>query len=264
VPGLAPGVEFVSVRIADSSGASSLTNLLVGLQWVNAHAAEYNITAVNVSLGTDDVYALASDVPDSPLYNAIADQFTQLAARDIVSVVGSGNSGSTTGLSMPAITDDVVSVGASTLTDTVASMTNRNDQLELLAPGVNITSLWKNNGVMTASGTSFAAPFATAAAVLVRDALETAGLDLRGERDNYQAYLVDLLATHAAVVEDPAAGLSFPRLDLLAALESILLTPDASPLGAVFVPEPAAGFIGLFATIILARRPRRPRARHHV
>lgn len=259
VPGLAPGVEFISVRIADTAGASSLTNLLMGLQWVNANAAEYNITAVNVSLGTDEVFARASDVPASPLYNAISDEFTQLAARDIVSVVSSGNSGSTTGLSMPAITDNVVSVGASTQTDTVAPMTNRNDQLELLAPGVGITSLWKNNGLMTASGTSFATPFVTAAAVLIRDALQTAGLDLHNNHDNYQTYLVDLLTATADRIDDPAAGLAIPRLNLLAAVGSILTGSEGSLPGAEFVPEPAA--LPLMLTLLLfARRPRRPRS----
>ncbi|QNN25256.1 S8 family serine peptidase [Planctomycetales bacterium ZRK34] len=260
-PGLVAGVEFVSVRIADSSGSSSLTNLLMGLQWVNAHAAEYNITAVNVSLGTTEVYALAADVPDSPIYTAIASQFAQLAARDIVSVVGSGNTGSTTGLSMPAITDDVVSVGASTSTDTVASMTNRNDQLELLAPGVNITSTWINNAFYTGSGTSYATPFVTAAAVLLRDALETSNLDLHGSFETYQAYFVDLLQAYANPIEDPATNLTFARLNLLAALQSILPTNDADIPGAVYVPEPASAFILLLAITSMTRRPRS--ARHH-
>jgi len=253
--GLAPGAELLAVRIADADGASSLTQLLQGLQWVNQHAEQYNITAVNISLGTMETFAAADDTPDTPVYNAIEQQFAALKAADIVSVVGSGNAGSTTGLSMPAITEDVISVAASTADDTLLAMSNRNDRLELLAPGHSITSTWKNDAYTAATGTSFAAPFVTGSAVIIREALQMAGLDLRGDFNTYQDHLLHLLQSTGTNVYDPATDLTFKRLDLRAALDAIDLTATPIPI-AVYVPEPAACAVFILGAALLHRRRR--------
>ncbi len=55
--GVAPGVDIVALRVTDSSNTASLTTIANALQWVINNHAEYNITAVNMSLSDGNNYA---------------------------------------------------------------------------------------------------------------------------------------------------------------------------------------------------------------
>ena len=48
--GVAPGVNIVALRVTDSTNTASLTSIANALQWVITNHAQYNITAVNMSL----------------------------------------------------------------------------------------------------------------------------------------------------------------------------------------------------------------------
>ena len=48
--GVAPGVNIVALRVTDSTNTASLTSIANALQWVINNHAQYNITAVNMSL----------------------------------------------------------------------------------------------------------------------------------------------------------------------------------------------------------------------
>src|SRR5690606_10043408 len=96
--------------------------------------------------------------------------FDELLARDVPVVVASGNSGAASATGAPACISNAVSVGATTLTDAIATFTNRSPALDLLAPGAGSTSGsgLPFPGVSSQAGTSFAAPHVSGALALVR------------------------------------------------------------------------------------------------
>ncbi len=249
--GMLPRIEFVSVRVLAQNGQGSLSDVASGLNWVAEHADQLNITAVNLSLGTDTVYASPDTVPNWSVTSDIQHAFDRLEAMGLVTVVASGNSGSKTGMSFPAILDGTISVGAVNQSDHVAGFTNRNELLDLLAPGSGIESLWKNGLTASGSGTSYAAPWVTGASMLLREAYLHFTDDLAGDYDSFQDRLIDLLQHSGKDIYDPGTGQTFARLDLAEAINLVyeefgVQTP---------IPEPATLAI-MAAGLITLHRPR--------
>lgn len=238
--GIAPRVEFVSVRVANAQGQTSLSDLADGLEWAVANREALNITAVNVSIGTDFVYSDPSVVPNFTFFRRIETAFEQLEAADVVVAASAGNGGSTTGLSAPGILNHNITVGSSTDSDDqVAGHSNRNDQLDLLAPGSSLQSLWKNGGTSSGSGTSFATPFVAAASVLVREMYLNYTDDLSPGDQTFQQRVLELLQQTGHTIHDSATGLDFQRLDVLAALRAIeqAFKPSPDLTGAAGLPD---------------------------
>ncbi len=252
--GIAPNVEFVSVRILSASGSGDFYDVAGALEWVVDNAAALNITAVNISMGSSTTYAEDSSVPGWSTMNRMRTAFDTLADMDVVTVVASGNGGSTTGLSIPAVFDNVIAVGASTSTDAVWNSSNRNDTLEMLAPGASVSSLWLNDGQTSGSGTSYAAPVVTASAVLMREFIELYDVSLAGDFDNFQERFLDILQQTGTTIGDSGSGLTYDRIDMAAAFDLL-----ATELGVeASVPEPAS--LMLFgAGLMVINRRRRPR-----
>ena len=74
----------------------------------------------------------------------------------ILVVAAAGNDGGA--VLYPARYDSVIAVGATDADDNVPSWSNQGEEVELVAPGVNVRSTWKGGGYKTESGTSMATP----------------------------------------------------------------------------------------------------------
>jgi serine protease AprX len=144
--GIAPGSRVVNVRVADHDGATSLVQLLAGIDWVgrNAHRDGLNIRVLSLSLGGPSDGGYRND----PLAYAVE----QVWKRGVTVVVAAGNGGvDTTSLDSPAYDPYPIAVGAEDTTDTadlsddhVAEFSSRGaaDRLpDTVAPGVGIVSL---------------------------------------------------------------------------------------------------------------------------
>jgi hypothetical protein len=85
------------------------------LQWVVAHATEYNIASVNLSLGDSQNWQKADT------HYGIGDELAALAALNIIPVAASGNSfyqfASNPGVAYPAADPNTIAVGAVWLND---------------------------------------------------------------------------------------------------------------------------------------------------
>jgi serine protease AprX len=144
--GVAPDARIVNVKAADGSGATDVSPVLAGIDWVVQHrnAGGLNIRVLNLSFGTDGV----QDYQVDPLSYAVEVAWH----RGIFVVVSAGNRGyGSPKLNNPAINPYMLAVGASDPNstdkldkDTVPSWSSRGDAtrgVDLVAPGKSIISL---------------------------------------------------------------------------------------------------------------------------
>ena len=115
--GVAPGAKLYDVKVLDSEGVGTLSDVLEGIQWVIFHAKEYNIRVMNLSLAAQSTESWLTD----PLCIAVR----RAAAAGVTVVVAAGNFGLTDNnrevygaVSAPGNDPTVITVGASNFKST--------------------------------------------------------------------------------------------------------------------------------------------------
>lgn len=144
--GVAPGAHIVSVKVASADGASDVSQVIAGIDWVVEHRDDkgLNIRVLNLSFGTESTQPATLD----PLAYAVE----QAWQKGIVVVVSAGNDGfAANSLTMPAADPDVIAVGAADsrgtetrADDVVADFSNRGNatrHADVLAAGRSVVSL---------------------------------------------------------------------------------------------------------------------------
>jgi thermitase len=204
VASIAPAVRILPVRVTnDSKGLASTYDIAQGLIW----AADHGAKVANIS------------------YNVTGDTLVQNAAAYMhskggVVVVAAGNSDADVGTTDQP---NIITVAATTSSDTKASWSNYGAAVDVSAPGVGIWSTLRGGGYGAVSGTSFASPATAAVAALVMSANPAL------TPDQVQSVLENSAVDLGTPGRDPDFG--YGRVDAAAAVRLALATggTDAQP-----------------------------------
>ena len=141
--GVAKGSLLRGVRVLNCSGSGSTSGIVAAIDWVRANAIRPAVANMSIGGGYS-----------ASLTNATAN----LANSGVFTAVAAGNEGQNACNVSPASTAVAYTTAASDRTDLRASFSNYGGCVDGYAPGVGITSAWKNGGTNTISGTSMASP----------------------------------------------------------------------------------------------------------
>lgn len=176
--GVARDAKLIAIQVFSRFDASACptpepclgaytSDIIHGLERVLAVRDDFNIAAVNMSLGSNFVFdnTLACSVFNLSTKFAI----DNLRSVGIATVVAAGNSGARNGVAAPGCIASAISVGATDDDDNIASFSNVANFVSLLAPGVGVTSAIPG-GTGRFNGTSMATPHVAGMWALMRQA----------------------------------------------------------------------------------------------
>jgi subtilisin len=178
VAGVAPGARLWAVRVLNDRGSGSWSSIICGVDWITAHNT--TIEVANMSLGGSGTEPSGAGCSTG---DALHDAVCTSVAAGITYAVAAGNSSADAATFVPAAYDEVITVSAladfdglsgggaaatcrGDVDDTFADFSNHGADVDLIAPGVCITSTWPDGGYDTISGTSMASPHVAGAAAL--------------------------------------------------------------------------------------------------
>ncbi|MCR4407174.1 MAG: S8 family serine peptidase [Anaerolineae bacterium] len=169
--GVAPGAQWIAVKIFTNSGYSYDSWIHTGFQWLLAPNGDPDLApdVVNNSWGSSN----GADEIFRPDVQA-------LVAAGIVPIFSAGNDGPySSSVNAPASFPESIAVGATDADDVLASFSSRGPspwneiKPEVVAPGVNVRSSVPGGGYSLKSGTSMAAPHVTGIVALMLQANPT-------------------------------------------------------------------------------------------
>jgi membrane-anchored mycosin MYCP len=159
--GVAPKADILSVKVSDADTTSTQDPQLTG---DSATLSDGIIDAVNLGASVLSISIVTSN--STQLEEAV--QYAE--DHNVVVVAASGNDspGGQEGPFYPASYPGVLSVGAVASDGSLADFTDPKTQESVTAPGENVTSIQPGGFSDQISGTSFATPFVSGVAALVR------------------------------------------------------------------------------------------------
>jgi subtilisin family serine protease len=146
--GVAKKATIIAVKVLNSQGSGTNSDVIAGIEWVGTNAPKTGRKSVaNMSLGGGASRAL--------------DEAVRAAIKNgVMFAVAAGNSAGDACKLSPARVKEALTVAASDKNDRLASFSERGPCVDIIAPGVDITSSWNNGRENTISGTSMASPHA--------------------------------------------------------------------------------------------------------
>jgi len=209
---IAPDAKILAVKVFDNNGTAYESDIIRGIDYCTRMKSEYNISVMLLAFG--GYIFNTSCLCDA---NLVANESNFAVSQGIFAVAASGNDGEAY-LKAPACASNVTSVGAVDKNDNIANFTNIEPLLDLLAPGVEITSTAMGGGFETKSGTSASSAVVAGIASLVLESENLSPLDLR-----YRLKSTGVLIEHNGTV--------YPRIDAYAAITNNTTNTPSEPIG---------------------------------
>ena len=205
----APDLGIIALKVMpDASTTASGSAIEQALQWVVAHASDYNIVGVNLSL--------AGGSATSEITTILSDELASLAAKRVLVSAAAGNAGqngTATDVSYFAADHNTICVSASGGDGTMPGWAQRNPGItDLCADGTDIRLTDLAGRTLMGNGSSFAAPAVTAAVALAQQE----AIALRGS-----ALTQDEFLSLAHQTGTPIAGTGYTDLNTQALLAKI-------------------------------------------
>lgn len=165
--GVAKDAHVIPVKVLDSSGSGSWSNVIKGVEWViKQHTLSKRCSIISMSLGGSK-YATLNKIVDQAYKKGI---FISVAA-------GNGNTNSCN--YSPASASKAFTVGSTTDKDGRSPFSNYGKCMDVFAPGSSILGAWykTNTDTRILSGTSMACPHVSGTAALVMEEIGCSNLE---------------------------------------------------------------------------------------
>jgi subtilisin family serine protease len=145
VVGVVPGASVVAVRVLDSSGVGSYSNVIAGVNYVASKGKAGDVA--NMSLG-------------GGISSILNDAVSNAAKKGILFAVAAGNSKDNAENYSPASASgaNVYTVSCYDSADTFCSFSNFGSLVRYSGPGLSVLSLSPDGGTSTLTGTSMSCP----------------------------------------------------------------------------------------------------------
>jgi hypothetical protein len=223
-PGVAPGAEIISVRVANDLGQSNNFLLAQGI----IAAVDAGARLINISMegfGGDGL---------------LGEALTYAAERGALVFAAAGNKG-LDDVYFPAATKGAIIVGAVDAGGNRMDFSNSGGQIAISAPGYGVNAAWPGDQVAAATGTSFSTPIVVGSVAAVMTEAGTGNLTPAQAWQLLLAHLSD----GGAAGKDPQLGAGMPDIsqvlnagtpgihDAAVASQRILPPDAANPYGQV-------------------------------
>jgi hypothetical protein len=249
--GVAPDAKIVAIKVCNSGGNCSDTNINAGIDWCTTNSAKYNISVITISLGDCSNHSTyCNDDNSAPFIDAAVEQ-----GIVVTIAAGNGPSGSCSGItntngpSSPACVENAIAVGA--VSDVDAINYQRGALFELLTPGTDICSTMYpgDSGItcgdgtfISKGGTSMATPHVAGSVTLLQQFNK-----LQNRTNLTPQEVKDVLNSTGKIIDDSGgSGYSFSRIDIYSAiisLDSVAPTVDLiSPSNNSFISNTSITF----------------------
>ncbi len=149
--GVCPKAKVIPIKVLDKRGNGNFLSVAQGITW----AADRGVDIITMSLGSPNKV--------QQVHKAIK----YAASKNVVTFCAAGNAGNTKEVFYPANYPETISIGAIDENFQRANFSNTGQNLDFMAPGVDIFSTVPDDWYATLSGTSMACPFAVGVAALV-------------------------------------------------------------------------------------------------
>ena len=229
-PGVAPGADIAALKVFGSADQGNFDYVAQALQWVIDNHAQYNITAVNLSMSDGNNYPQNWFAQDGGIGQQITGLIGQLDALNIPVIAATGNSFTgQQGDGFPSIVPATISVTSTNAAGTqlssdaqrLGATAGGSSATDIAAPGEGLIAPVQGNQFAAVTGTSFAAAEVSGAVVLLQQIYESRFGQLPTV-DQIDSWLQE----GSDPVSDPVTDIAIGRLDI--------------PKAASFIPDPQA------------------------